>query len=64
MTRLRELRERSGMSQSKLAEITGIPLRTISRWECEGMPSIDKLNILSSALGVTPNDLLGVELKA
>ena len=60
MTRLKEIRERNGLSQSKLAEITGIPLRTISRWECEGVPSVEKIGTLAAALGVTPNELLGV----
>ncbi len=60
MTRLKEIRERVGMSQSKLAETTGIPIRTICRWECEGVPAVGKLHSLAVALNVTPNELLGV----
>ena len=63
MTKLKEIRERCGISQSKLAEMTGIPLRTICRWECEGVPTVEKIGVLAAALNVTPNELLGVEDK-
>jgi len=30
---IRELREKTGMSQSKFADMFGIPLNTLQRWE-------------------------------
>ena len=64
MTRLKEIRERNGISQSKLAELTGIPIRTLCRWESDGVPAVEKLNALTAALNVTPNELLGMEEKS
>lgn len=57
---LRAERARRDMSQSELADATGINLATISQYEDGAyVPGGDKLCSLASALGVTPNDLIG-----
>lgn len=33
MIKIKELRQRTGLSQSKFAEYFGIPVRTIQKWE-------------------------------
>lgn len=35
---VREVREHLGLSQSSLARIMGVSLRTVRRWEREGLP--------------------------
>ena len=57
--RLRELREREGLSQSGLAERVGIPIDSIQNWE-QGRtrPRIEALGKLARALGVTVDELV------
>jgi transcriptional regulator with XRE-family HTH domain len=57
--RLRELREKNGLSQSELAERVGIPIDSIQNWE-QGRtrPRIEALGKLARALGVTLDELL------
>ena len=38
--KLQELRKNKGLSQSQLAKLSGVPLRTIQQWEC-GQRDID-----------------------
>ena len=38
--KLQEIRNKKGISQSQLANLSGIPLRTIQQWEC-GQRDID-----------------------
>ena len=57
--RVKELRKRNGMSQELLAENSGLSLRTIQRIENgETQPTGDSIKRLSSALNVTPNELI------
>lgn len=57
---LRAERARRDMSQSELADRAGVNLATISQYEDGAfVPGGDKLCALASALGVTPNDLMG-----
>ena len=57
--RVKELRKRSGMSQELLAECSGLSLRTVQRIENgETQPTGDSIIKLSSALNVTPNELI------
>lgn len=52
--RLRELRTRSGLSQSRLEYASTIPKARISRYENgHVLPAIDSLDRLAGALGVT-----------
>lgn len=52
-------RERKGFSQTKLADISGVPQTTISGLENKNViPSVLIADKLAKALGVTVNDLL------
>ncbi len=58
--RLRETRVRAGFSQSDLEEISGIPKARLSRYENGHVaPSIQTLERLAKALGVSEASLLG-----
>ena len=58
--RLRETRMRAGYSQSDLEEISGIPKARLSRYENGHVaPSIQTLERLARALGVSEASLLG-----
>ncbi len=60
--RLRETRIRAGLSQSDLEEISGIPKARLSRYENGHVaPSIQTLERLAKALGVSEASLLGEE---
>ena len=57
--RVKELRKRNGISQELLAENSGLSLRTVQRIENgETQPTGDSIKRLSSALNVTPNELI------
>ena len=58
--RLREARVKAGMSQSDVEEISGIPKARLSRYENGHVaPSIQTLERLAVALGVSEASLLG-----
>lgn len=58
--RLREIRTAKGLTQTKLAEISGISRRLIVHYETHvKKPPIDKVNILADVLNVTVDELLG-----
>jgi transcriptional regulator with XRE-family HTH domain len=60
--RLRETRVKSGLSQSDLEEISGIPKARLSRYENGHVaPSIQTLERLAGALGVSEASLLDDE---
>src|SRR5262245_24767287 len=57
--RLRELREKAGLSQSGLAEAAGVPIDSVQNWEQGRIrPRIEALGKLARALGVTVDELL------
>jgi uncharacterized Tic20 family protein len=57
--KIKDLRNRKGLSQELLSEETQLSLRTIQRIEKgESIPRGDTLIRLTQALGVTPDDLL------
>jgi transcriptional regulator with XRE-family HTH domain len=58
--RVKELRKLNGLSQEELAKNSGLSLRTIQRVENgETEPTGETLKRISSALDVTPNELIG-----
>jgi len=62
--RVKELRNKKGMSQEILAEESGLSLRTIQRIEKgETNPTGDSLKRLSSALNVNPDELIDWTIK-
>ncbi len=58
--RLKAARERANLTQSKLAELSGISLRTIINWEngVRKPSNIEKLNKLAEVLHTTRSELL------
>ena len=62
--RVKELRNKKGMSQEVLAEESGLSLRTIQRIENgESNPTGDSLKRLSNALDVNPDELIDWTIK-
>jgi transcriptional regulator with XRE-family HTH domain len=60
--RLRELRDKTGMTMNELSEKTGTPIRTILNWEtAERQPPVDAYPILAKAFGVSVRNLLPKE---
>ena len=60
--KLKELRNRSGMSQEKLAEKVGVSRQAITKWETDkGAPEMENLLALSDLFGVSVDELLGRE---
>ena len=60
--KMRELRKKKKNTQSELAEIIGVSLKTIQRWENgERQPRADELAKLAEALGTTTDYLLNGE---
>ena len=55
---LREIREKQGISVPKLAELSGVPRRTIQDLELRGDCMISTALKLTKALGVTLNDIV------
>lgn len=59
---IRALRQNYGYTQRDLADIAGLSQSTLSRWEHEQRsPSLAHVSQLCTALGLTPNDLLGIK---
>ncbi len=57
-----DMRKEKGLTQEQLGEKLGVTNKTISRWETgKYMPDIDKLQELSSVLGISVNELLSGE---
>lgn len=57
--RLRELREKAGLSQAELAEKTGTKQRTLSDWETgKAQPPFNVFPLLADALKTSPRNLM------
>ncbi len=58
---LRKIREQRGYTMARLAEISKISKRMISHYETQvKRPSLDKIQKLADALGVSIDDLFGM----
>lgn len=56
---LKHIRQKLGLSQVKLSELTGIPASSISKFEAgERMPSLYSFISLQEELGVSADELL------
>lgn len=56
---LKYYRDKSGLSMNKLAEILGVQLNTIWRWENErASPSVEMAKTLAQIFGITESELL------
>ena len=55
-----DLRKKSGLSQEQLGEKVNVTRQTISNWELgETQPNPDQLKLLSQALNVSVDELIG-----
>ena len=65
MTALKDARKKAGLTQAQAAEISGIPLGTLRRWE-QGVnePSIDFIVQLADIYQVSTDELLGSSFSA
>lgn len=59
MNKIREIRNKQGMTQKELAERIGVRQKDVSRWE-SGVynPKVDKLMLIAKALDCDIKDLL------
>lgn len=58
--KMKQLRERKGISQEKLAEELGVSRQVITKWENgAGTPKIENLKALADYFHVTLDELLG-----
>ena len=62
--RLREMRERAGMTQAQLGALVGITNAAISKFERGKNPSFSRATDIAIALGCTLDELAGIEGKA
>lgn len=61
---LKYIREKKGLSQSKLAELIGVNQTTIARWEDDNrVPTIDNAVDIANVLKISLPDLLGKDLR-
>lgn len=59
MSRIKELRIKSGLMQEELAEIIGVSQSAVSGWETGAyLPTTSKLRILADTLGCSVEDIL------
>lgn len=60
---IREARKLNGLTQSQVAEKTGIPQNTLSWIENDkGIPNIQQCVLLADLFGITVDELIGREL--
>ena len=64
MLKIKDFREKKGMTQQELANFINVNRVTIAEYERQRMvPSIDKIVKIAIILETTPNELLGYERK-
>jgi transcriptional regulator with XRE-family HTH domain len=63
MSRLQEYREKLNLTQSELAEKSGVSVRTIQRIEAGAKPKGYTLKVLSETLGITREQLTGEQIE-
>lgn len=58
-TRFKNLRKKKGMSQEQIAELVGVSVQAVSKWECaQSYPDIELLPVLSDIMKVSIDYLL------
>ena len=59
--RIRDARQKAGMTQAQLAEKLGIPYQSIGQWERDVRnPKLDTLRRIAGALNITIQKLMGI----
>ena len=62
--RLKQLRKEKGLSQQELADMLCVVRQTVSKWEKGlSLPDADMLIKLANALGISVNELLGIQME-
>jgi len=61
--KLKQLRESKAWSQSHLAEVAGVSLRTIQRVEKNGMASPESVKAICASYGIKAGDILKNEIE-
>lgn len=62
--KIQEFRKKAGITQSKLAEIVGVSVRTIQSYEANKItPPVDNLKKIAEALDVNVNTLMNIDDK-
>ena len=62
--RIKKLRKERDLTQEKLAEILGVTTQAVSKWECSlSNPDLSLMGPLTRLLGVTADELLGLDRK-
>ena len=62
--RLKMLRKEKGLSQQELADMLCVVRQTVSKWEKGlSLPDADMLIKLANALGISVNELLGIQME-
>ena len=61
--RLKELMQEKGVTQQQLADLLGVSRPSISYWARGESLTIDTATAICSALGVSLNDLFGIEMR-
>ena len=62
MTRIRDMRERAGLTQERLSELINVSRSAVAMWESgETSPRADKLPELARVLGCTIDELYDSE---
>lgn len=60
--RLKELRQKKGLTQAELAEASGMSRRMIVHYESYvKMPPTNKIKKIAEAMGVSSDDLIGIQ---
>ncbi|MDR0906324.1 MAG: helix-turn-helix domain-containing protein [Oscillospiraceae bacterium] len=61
--KIRALRRERDLTQEELAELLGVSVQAVSKWETGGgMPDISQLPPLASVFGVSADELLGINV--
>ena len=59
--RIAALRKERGLTQEQLGNMVGVSSQAVSKWEKGGTPDVELLPVLSRQLGVTIDELFGME---
>lgn len=59
--RIAALRKERGLTQEQLGKLVGVSSQAVGKWEKGGAPDVELLPVLSRQLGVTIDDLFGME---
>ncbi len=61
---MKNARQRAGLTQNKLAKISGIPVSCINGYEGDRfIPTVLKVEILADALGISIDEYIGHKVK-